>query len=490
MKCRILKGLPRNSHLAIQDIHNSLDFEKLHSVINENVARLIAASVEKNQVVWVDTTQSAAALVSYLVCFEFGLCIVPIDAKLRPDEISYLENTLAPDLVILTNPTRELNLQKSHSKFEISNQFLLNPKLQVTRPALNNKNLNSSNVFLDQLQDIRFVQFSSGTTGQSKCILLTEDAIFSRAMDLIESLALNPNDRTLCTVPLSHSHGIDCLALPSLLSGGSLYLINPQSSFPHRILESLEKNKISFFSSIPQTYDFLIALQKDSKQKFDLSHLRHSFCGSAALAESTAKKFFDHFGLHLKQGYGLAEIGVITLNLNVTSHSYGSVGQPMNSISWKLGEDGELLVKSASLFAGYLGSAEETQQRFENSYFKTEDLVQLNEKGDFFIVGRKNSKIQVLGNKFFPEELEKLLMQTNFFLEVCVVGRADQKYGEIPVVHGVFNYNHGQDPKEAEKLIQQMLIGKCEDFKLPKAYFWHREFPKSPLGKILKYQLQ
>ena len=125
------------------------------------------------------------------------------------------------------------------------------------------------------------MKFSSGSTAASKGILLSREAFFYRSYLLLQALGLGDDDRTICTLPLSHTHGSECLSLPTLLSCGTLFLKSPKFSFPLYIIEELEKNEITFFSSIPQFYDFAVKLEG---KQYDLSKLRHPFCGSAALA--------------------------------------------------------------------------------------------------------------------------------------------------------------------------------------------------------------
>ena len=154
----------------------------------------------------------------------------------------------------------------------------------------------------------------------------------------MRALGLGESDRTLCTLPLSHTHGAECLALPTLMTGGTLYLKSPKFSFPLYILEEIERLGITFFSSIPQFYDFAVKLALDKTP--NLSSLRLPFCGSAALARTTAEAFFQKFGVHIRQGYGLAELSVICMNMHDSGRvAYDSVGKPIEGIEWRLDGD-------------------------------------------------------------------------------------------------------------------------------------------------------
>ena len=103
--------------------------------------------------------------------------------------------------------------------------------------------------------------------------------------------------RTLCVVPLSHAHGSETLALPTLLAGGTLFLKSPKFAFPLYILEEIAQLRISFFSSVPAFYDAAVKLSLT--QPPDLATLRLAACGTAPLARSTAQEFHAR----LRRGY-------------------------------------------------------------------------------------------------------------------------------------------------------------------------------------------
>src|SRR5262249_54234122 len=129
--------------------------------------------------------------------------------------------------------------------------------------------------------------------------------------------------------------GAECLALPTLLAGGTLHLRSPKLAFPLYVLEEIARLGIAFFSSIPQFYDFAVKLGAEGAP--DVRGLRLPFCGSAALARTTAEAFFARYGVHIKQGYGLAELSVICVNMHEPPGVvYDAVGKPLAGIEWRL----------------------------------------------------------------------------------------------------------------------------------------------------------
>lgn len=337
--------------------------------------------------------------------------------------------------------------------------------------------------------DIACIQFSSGSTGASKGILLSKEAFFYRSHYLVQSLGLQEDDRTLCTLPLSHTHGAECLALPTLLAGGTLYLKSPKFAFPLYILEELERHRITFFSSIPQFYDFAVKLENTKAP--DLSALRHPFCGSAALARTTAEAFFERYGVHIKQGYGLAELSVICINRHDRAPVvYDSIGTPLVGIEWRLdGEnEGEFIVRSKAMFSGYLNNPEQTREKLQDGWLHTGDVVSVDADGMFRVIGRKEDFVKVNGFKVYASEVERAIIGIDWVKECAVVAEKSATGVEAMVAYLV-----PADPdaikavpdKEVILYLRKIL----SEYKIPKKFVLRPELPKNPLGKILKSRI-
>ncbi|MCB0369748.1 MAG: long-chain fatty acid--CoA ligase, partial [Bdellovibrionales bacterium] len=410
---KILDLIPDSDSIAISDFKNKINYYQLKEQVKTKVEAL--SFLKPRDVVWVQCVNTIDTMINYLALWELGICIIPIDPQLGTLEIQALQDEL-PAQFFLRHP----DFKKQEAIQTVSKQ-------------------NS------EILDAYLVQLSSGTTGRPKIILISNEALLYRAQCYRDELGLTPKDKTLCSVPLSHSHGIDCLALPTLFAGGELYLSDPATSFPYRILEWIQETKITYFSSLPQMYDLFNQMAK--QKKYDLSSLRHAFCGSAALSENTALEFNKLYNLNLKQGYGLAEIGVICANFKADSNHYTSIGRPIPGIEWNVASDGELMVKSKALFSGYYKNFAETENRMENHFLKTEDLVSVDDQGFFYISGRKNDFINVLGQKVYPKEIEEKLGIIEGVAEYCITAQDDTQRGQIPVLHLVPT-NQGQDKSQ------------------------------------------
>jgi acyl-coenzyme A synthetase/AMP-(fatty) acid ligase len=336
------------------------------------------------------------------------------------------------------------------------------------------------------------LQFSSGTTGLSKGVLVGHEAFFYRAHYYMRLLGLGPVDRTLCTVPLSHPHGSETLALPTLMGGGTLFLKSPKYAFPLYILEEIAQHRITFFSSIPAFYD--AAVKISLTQPPDLGALRLPLCGSAPLARATAEEFDARYGVRIQHVYGLAELHAICMNRHDGERIVvESVGKPVEGIEWRIlggkeETEGELIVRSKAMFSGYLNNEEATREKLKDGWLHTGDIVSVDDDGLFHIVGRKEDFIKVNGFKVYATEVEKAIIGLAWVKECAVLAEKDALGTERIVAH-IVPTDPESSPEGMEALLIKELRSVISEYKLPKRCVVWPALPKSPLGKILKSKI-
>ena len=472
----ILECIPNNLYLAIHSDGLKKSYSDLHldtQMLIKNFRKIF----NQNKIcVWVESRNDYKTILTFIALWQLDHFVVPIDLGKTKQELQLIKGQLKPDCILISDINSDL-LSFSDIPIISVNEVFEFEILKHSPHLLSTE----SKVF----SVAHLAQFSSGSTGNSKVILINKSAIRNRADSIKNELQLTNLDRTLCTVPITHSHGIDCLILPTLFAGGQLFMIDHRTAFPNRILHWLDENQITFFSSVPQTYHFINEISE--QKKYNLSQLRPAFCGSAALQESVAMKFLEHYKIYLRQGYGLAEVGVITLNLENDIRSLTSIGKVIEGIEWQVQPDGELVVKSESLFVGYLENNEITKSRFVNDFFLTEDLVSVDDQQRLFLIGRKNDIINSSGLKFFPAEVENVVMSFGCIHECAVVCVKDTERGEVAILHAVHNSTNSDS--DVETALIKFLQEKISGHKIPKKIHWHRQLPKSPLGKVLKSKL-
>lgn len=420
-------------------------------------------------------------ITTLLACYKQNATIVVIDSLLTGDEIKIILNRLSCDIhLITTSDLVDRFPEKCQSILALDNArgFVQNDLSKQVK-----KNW--------ELQGISMIQFTSGSTGLPKGILLSDEALYFRSISMKNTLGLGNRDKTLCAVSLSHSHGIESLALPTLVSGAELFILPPWEAEAGHVLSLIEKHGITFFSNIPAFYKQ--ALEYVERDQYDLRSLKLPFCGSAPLAPKLADDFLEKFKIAIRQGYGLTEIGVISLNMHAEAQSKSdSVGSMIEGIKYRVEKDGELIVTSEALFLGYFNDIELTAQTLVHGELRTGDLVRIDDCGYMYIIGRKSTFINVAGLKVYPSEIEKKILELDFIKETAVTSEPCDFAGEQIVAHIVVFPEHAQanlDQRKIEMTIRRHLMKTVSLSKIPSKFFRHKNLPTSPLGKVLKTKL-
>jgi len=333
------------------------------------------------------------------------------------------------------------------------------------------------------------VHWSSGSTGTPKPMVVSRNALAFRYMSLIDGFALTEDDRMLCLVPLTHSHGIDAILSPTFASGAELILLEPMAATPMRVAEEIATWGVTAFSAFPRLYEDLLRtdLERDS-----LRTVRLSLCGSAALAPEVATAFKDRFGKEIVTGYGLTEIGVVCMDREDRPLTRpGSVGRFMPGVEWRLegaeAESGELWVRSPGCAEAYLDD-DKGRRLLEDGWLGTQDLVRVDDDGYVYILGRISRFINVDGAKVDPREIERVIESLPWVEEAAVVGTAKEGGNEQIVAFVVIHET--VDDATLQEGVRRRVAESLSFHKVPAQVFRTDALPKNSLGKILYAELE
>ena len=467
----------REAKVAIQWDGKSLSYSALLASAATLAERFADAGIGPGSVLCASFDNEPAFIVTLLAANSLGATFAPIDVGLTVSEAAAFVRHCGCDLFAVGQDHVAAFSGFNGVKCVVGETGEV---VSFSEPRTSTRSSDS---------DGALVLFSSGSTGKPKAIMISHDSLIYRSEYLRDAIGLTEVDRTLCTLPLSHTHGLECLAMPTLLAGGTLLLLPPRLAFPLYVIQELEAQKVTFFSSIPNFYDFAVKLP--STQTPDLSALRFPFCGSAALAKATAERFFEKYGVRIKQGYGLVELSVICLNTHDSEPiRFESVGRPIQGVEWRIADnsrEGELQVRSRALFSGYLNDAQETAKKLHDGWMLTGDLVRIDDDGLFYIVGRLDDFIKVGGLKVYAAEVEAALISLVEIRECAVIAEKDELGSETIVAQVVPAPDQVLDGLEAKIIagLRPLLV----DYKLPRRVIFVSSLPKSRLGKIAKGRL-
>ncbi|SDN56893.1 long-chain-fatty-acid--CoA ligase [Alkalicoccus daliensis] len=345
---------------------------------------------------------------------------------------------------------------------------------------------------IDPVNDLALLQYTGGTTGPAKGVMLTHYNLVVNTQQCEEWMyKLEPGKEVvMAALPFFHVYGMTTVMNLAVRMAFKM-IIMPKFD-PKGILKAIEKHKATLYPGAPTMYIGL--LNHPDIKKHDLSSIKACISGSAPLPLEVQTGFEDTTHGRLVEGYGLTETSPVAIaNLLWGKRKPGSVGMPwpdtdVKILSAETGEDaapnevGEIMIKGPQVMKGYWKQPEATQASFRGEWFLSGDMGYMDEEGFFYIVDRKKDMIIAGGFNIYPREVEEVLYEHEAVQEVCVIGVPDPYRGETVKAFVVL--------KEGASATEDQLDEHCRNelasFKVPKYYEFREELPKTMVGKILR----
>lgn len=322
-----------------------------------------------------------------------------------------------------------------------------------------------------------FVRFSSGTTGASKGVVLSHEAIVERTDAADRTLAITPADTVLWLLSMTFHFVVTILLF--LRRGAKLVICSGR--FPDELLEVLSAERGTFMYASPFHYRLLASSEAFTPEIF--ASVRMAVSTATALLPDIAADFAGKFGLHLSQAYGIIEVGLPFIQPASAISGAGSVGTigPGYEIKLIKPEDGvgEVLIRGRGMFSAYFSPWRRREDLDPGGWFHTGDLGRLDSEGRLFIVGRKQGVINFAGMKIFPVEVEAVLNQHPAVAESLVYGVESTTYGQIPAAKVVLRV-----PETEETTIRHFCYDRLPAYKVPKTITIVERLEKTASGKI------
>ncbi len=343
--------------------------------------------------------------------------------------------------------------------------------------------------------DIHRLMYTSGTTGRPKGVMITHANLAWKNLAHITELGFTSSDLGLACGPLYHVGALD-LTTTSLIAVGGTTIIH-RSFEASAVVDELERSRVTTVWLAPAMVNAIMALP-DIEER-DLSSVNVVVNGGEKMPIPLIERIQRTFpSAWFADAYGLTETvsGDTFLDRDSMITKLGSVGRPClyleldiwdgSGASLPAGERGEIVMRGPKIFKGYWRDPDATAAAFAGGWFHTGDVGVRDDDGYLYIVDRFKDMIVSGGENIAGSEVERVLYEHEAVLEVAVIGRPDERWGEVPVAFVVLR--PGADAGE------DVLLDHCRAqlarFKVPKAVTFIEALPRNPSGKVLKRELR
>lgn len=346
-------------------------------------------------------------------------------------------------------------------------------------------------------KDIAFIQYTAGTTGVAKGVVLSHGNIVANLQQTsawIGPFIEEGKELIITPLPLYHIFSLTANCLLFMKIGGLIYLITNPRDFKGFVRE-LSKLKFTAITGVNTLFNAL--LDTPGFSDLDFSALKIPLGGGMAVQSTVAERWKKVTGKTLIEAYGLTETspGVCINPIDLPEY-VGKIGLPLpstevsiqddNDKQLAIGEIGEICVRGPQVMQGYWRRPEQTDKVLKSDgWFHTGDLGVMDEQGFVKVLERKDDMIVVSGFNVYPSEVENVVTEHPGVREVAAIGVPDEKSGQVVKIVVI---------KTDPKLTEELLLKHCKEnltaYKMPKQIEFRDSLPKSNVGKILRRELR
>lgn len=346
--------------------------------------------------------------------------------------------------------------------------------------------------------DVVNMQYTSGTTGFPKGVMLTSRNIVNNGFYIGERQDFTPADRVCLPVPYFHCFGI-VLGVMAVLTHGAT-VVGVEQFDPLLVLAAVQKERATALYGVPTM--FIAELNHPMFDMFDLTSLRTGIMAGSPCPVETMKQVIDRMhASELTICYGLTETSPVftqTTTEDTLERKCETIGRQHDQVDLRVidpetGEDcppgvpGELCCRGYNVMKGYYNMPEATAAAIDaDGYLHSGDLGTVDEDGYYRITGRIKDMIIRGGENIYPREIEEFLYTMEGVEDAQVVGVPDAKYGEV--VGAFVRRSAGSDITESD--VQEYARARMARYKAPRHVFFVEQFPLTASGKIQKYKLR
>ena len=519
-----VEKLGDHEFLIYPDRNLRFSYKEFNERANKLAKGLIAIGIEKGDHVGIWAKNVPDWITFMFATAKIGAVLVTVNTAYKSHELEYVLTQSDMKALALTDVFRDINYidviydlvpelktcergrlnsekfpflknvihvgQDKHRGMYNTNELLL-----LGENESDNK-LKEAKTLFDQ-NDVINMQYTSGTEGFPKGVMLSSRNILNDGYYIGENMNFTEEDRLCIQVPLFHCFG-SVLGVMAVITHGSTIVMIEEFD-PLLSLSAIQKEKCTAIHGVPTM--FIAKMTHPMFDMFDMSTLRTGIMAGSTCPVETMKAAIEKMNMsEITSVYGLTEASPGMTQTNASDSfekKVNTVGTPFPNIEIKIidpetgekvgvGEKGEIMCKGFNVMKGYYKNPEKTKEVIEeDGWLHSGDLAIVDEDGFYSIVGRIKDMIIRGGENIYPREIEEFLFTLDGVQDAQVAGIPDEKYGEI--VGAFIIKEEGSDLTEED--VRDYAISEIARYKVPKHVFFIDEFPLTTSGKIQKYKL-
>jgi len=332
--------------------------------------------------------------------------------------------------------------------------------------------------------DFAMMQFTSGSTGHPKGVLLTHGNLLCNARGVLAHTGITPADRLLHVMPLHHTNGINNQLVAPFIAGATVVLAAKFRA--EEVRAQIHEHGITYMTGVPTMYSRILPHLGGRARLGSLRFLR---CGSAPITVALHEQIEAAFGVPLVVSYGLSEATCTSTMNPPAARRVGSVGTVLEGQQVRLfspgtaeevppGSEGEIRIAGPCLMARYIGA--DSEQPIRDGWLSTGDLGRFDADGYLWITGRIKDVIIRGGENLSPQLIESILVGHPAVRACCVVGGPHADLGEVPVAFVTLHHGRQAADEELKALVEERL----SRIYVPAEIRFVDALPENSVGKV------
>lgn len=495
--------------VALVFFGNEITFRELHDKIDRMAAALSGLGVQKGDRVALMLPNCPQYVYTFYACMKLGAVVVQVNPLYTPAETEFILNDSGAKVFVGADAV----FGSFHAvRDRVAVEHVIVSRLLWT-------DVEGENLWFDDLleqyphpspaaglkpkDDIAVLQYTGGTTGFPKAVMLTHYNLTCNIVQIKEwfgdwiNRAFEEGVKQyygIAILPFFHSFGLTCAMNVGLTLPSGQVLV-PRFDLV-AILELIKQYKPAYLPAVPTVY-IAIANHPEADQ-YNIDAIQVCFSGAAPMPVDIMARFEEQTGSKMLEGYGLSETSPVThCNPLIGERKPGSIGLPYPDTECRIvdletgldempiGEAGELIIKGPQVMKGYWNRPEETNEVLRDGWLYTGDIAKMDQDGYFYIVDRKKDMVITGGYNVYPREVDEVLFEYPKVAEAVTIGLPDDYYGEVIKAYVVLHEGESATEEEIIEFCKQKLA----KYKVPRMVEFRDELPKSAIGKVLRRSL-